>query len=192
MVGVERDVHFTKAMLHKFRSHQINPDTKILILGTFQPDIENGIYFFHSQKENCLWQILPACFSETSLRGQSPEFKKDFIRRKQVDFADIIASLRTGSESRKTLYNDVMLDQIVDQWNKTEEMIDGLRFLEAVYFIRKTFHAMPRIEKRILQIRNHCVRRCMRFSLLKAPGRYADQEKIDEWTSTIIHKTICR
>ncbi|HMH32741.1 MAG TPA: hypothetical protein VK543_06910 [Puia sp.] len=135
---------------------------------------------------------MPASFSETSLRGLSPEAKKDFIRRHRVDFADIIASLRTGSASRQTLYNDVRLDQIVDQWNKIEEMIDGLTFLEAVYFIRKTFHAMPRIEKRVMQIRNHCIRKCMRFSLLEAPGRYADQEKIDEWTSTIIHKTICR
>ncbi|HMH32913.1 MAG TPA: hypothetical protein VK543_07775 [Puia sp.] len=126
------------------------------------------------------------------MKGLSPEFKKDFIRRHRVDFADLIASLRTGLVSRKALYNDVKLDQIVDQWNKIEEMIDALAFLEAVYFMRKTFYAMPRIEKRIMQIRNHCVRKCMRFSLLEAPGRYTNQAKIDEWTSTIIHKTICR
>jgi hypothetical protein len=46
-------------ILNRFRDHPIRPGTKILMVGTFHPDIDKGADFFCSGKDNLLWKILP-------------------------------------------------------------------------------------------------------------------------------------
>jgi hypothetical protein len=84
------------------------------------------------------------------------------------------------------------MDGFVKEWAKMEEMIDSLNHLHAVYFTRKTFGRIPMIEERISQIRNHCVEKYLRFSLLETPARHSDLGKILSWKKTVIDKTICR
>src|ERR1700722_19576383 len=83
-------------ILHKFRSHLVNPKTKILLLGTFHPDITKSGDFFYCVTGNCLWKILPACYNEDDLRDSTLRCKKDFMDRHRIDFMDIIGSLKPG------------------------------------------------------------------------------------------------
>jgi G:T/U-mismatch repair DNA glycosylase len=176
-------------MLHKFRDHEINPETEMLILGTFHPDTSRSGDFFYTETGNFLWKILPACYDEDDLRRRQLSSKKEFMARHRIDFADIIDSLKPGQEYR---FGDEFIDDYVDKWNNIENLIDGLDKLQAVYFTRKTFGRIPCIEERIAQIRNHCVEKCLRFSLLGTPARHSDLGKILNWKMTMIDKTICR
>ena len=66
---------------YKFRDYKVASDTKILIIGTFNPDIEkNKIDFFYSRPKNYLWRILPEALGEVSLKNESVEKKKAFIK----------------------------------------------------------------------------------------------------------------
>jgi hypothetical protein len=179
-------------VLHKFRSHQIDPKTKILLVGTFHPDIERSGDFFYCLTGNCLWKILPACFSENDLRGSQLCYKRDFMDRYHIDFIDIIGSLTPGFRGERLHYGDEFIDGYIDQWNDVEQIIDRLDYLESVYFTRKTFGRIPNIEKRVAEIRNHCVERSIRFSLLETPARFFNDSKINSWKLILIEKTICR
>lgn len=178
-------------MLHKFRNHIVSPKTKILILGTFHPDIDNGADFFYGRSRNYLWRILPACFNSPDLKGASLAEKQQFMHRYHVDFADIIQSLQNLPLGEEDNYADDFIDGYIHQWKNIGILIDRLTALEAVYFTRKTFTMMPNISDKIAEIRNHCVLKCVRFCLLETPSRFSNQLKIDAWTSTIINKTIC-
>jgi hypothetical protein len=176
-------------MLHKFSDHEVSPETEILILGTFHPEFQGNGDFFYSQTGNFLWKILPACFDEDDLRKRPLSAKKGFMARHRIDFADIIGSLKPGNEC---CFRDELIDGFVNDWNKTEKLIDSLKMLQAVYFTRKTFGSMPFIGERVCRIRNHCVEKCIRFSLLETPTRHFDLGKILSWKMTMIDRTICR
>jgi hypothetical protein len=179
-------------ILHKFRSHQVNPKTKMLLAGTFHPDISKSGDFFYSLAGNCLWKILPACYDEGDLRESPLRSKRDFMDRHRIDFMDIIGSLKQGFEGERYHYGDEFIDSYIDEWNDLEQAIDRLDFLESVYFTRKTFGRIPNIERRVAEIRNHCVEKSIRFSLLETPARYFNDSKIQSWKLTLIEKTICR
>jgi G:T/U-mismatch repair DNA glycosylase len=175
-------------MQHKFKDHVVDPETEILILGTFHPEIQGGD-FFYAKAGNFLWRILPACYEEDNLQSRLLACKKEFMARHRIDFTDIIGSLKAGYEYR---FGDEFMDSFVQDWNKIEDLIDSLENLQAVYFTRKTFGRIPTIEERIAQIRNHCVQKNLRFSLLETPERNSDLGKILSWKRTMIDKTICR
>ena len=89
-------------MLHKFRDHYISKETKILILGTFHPEINNGADFFYGRPRNFLWSILPSCFDYPDLYHVTLQEKQNFMNEFCIDFADIIHSLNNlppGQES---------------------------------------------------------------------------------------------
>jgi len=136
-------------MLHKFSDHEVSPETEILILGTFHPELKRDGDFFYSQTGNFLWKILPACFDEDDICKRPHSTKKGFMTRHRIDFADIIASLKPGNESS---FRDELIDGFVNDWNKTEELIDSLKMLQAVYFTRKTFSCIPFIRRSVKPI----------------------------------------
>ena len=95
---------------HRFLHHKINPDTEILIIGTFNPEAEgNDADFFYGRVKNHLWNLLPQAFGNTSLKGKSKEEKLSFIKTYKVDFVDVISEVEVddGSEAN---YNDDYLD----------------------------------------------------------------------------------
>ncbi|MFN3850626.1 MAG: hypothetical protein ACK4NY_14420 [Spirosomataceae bacterium] len=178
-------------MLHKFREHIISNKTKILILGTFHPDINNGTDFFYGRPRNFLWRILPACFDYEDLKNATLQEKQIFMSHFHIDFADIIHSLDNLPVGQEDNYRDDYIDNYIDEWKNIIEIIRNLPDLNAVYFTRKTFSNIPNIEVKIAQIRNYCVQNCIRFCLLETPARFSNQDKINSWKATIIHKTTC-
>lgn len=43
---------------HKFGEHKINPETEILVIGTFNPETpENKTAFFYGRQRNFLWTL---------------------------------------------------------------------------------------------------------------------------------------
>ena len=168
-------------ILHKFREHQQNPDTEILILGTFHPDVENGADFYYGRPRNYLWQLLSNCFNQPSLKGQPLIQKQTFMQRYRIDFADIILTLDGIPADQEANYGDAFIDQHVAEWHSTPALIDSLPNIKAVYFTRKTFQGIPNIDQRISMIQNHCQHSDKRFGLLETPSRFANQAKLNAW-----------
>lgn len=177
-------------ILHKFRNHIVSPDTEILILGTFHPDINTGADFFYGRPRNYLWRILPICFDAQSLKDAPIALKQQFMENFHIDFADIIHSVKL-SEGEEINYGDDFIDNKVVQWKDIVQIIYNLPKLKAVYFTRKTFTKVPNIELTISQIRNYCVQKCIRFCFLETPARYANERKINSWQATIVEQTTC-
>ena len=79
---------------HKFLSHQINPLTETLIIGTFNPmGSENKAEFFYGRGHNFLWRLLPNAFNEPDLKRKPIEEKLAFIKKFKIDFIDLIAEV---------------------------------------------------------------------------------------------------
>lgn len=177
-------------MRHKFENHEISKETKILILGTFHPAIQNDADFFYCRPRNYLWRILPLAMYANDLKGSQLENKFEFMRKFNIDFVDLIEEIDApiGQEDN---YNDIFIDNLVVEWKDIIGEIRNLKKLEAVYFTRKTFIGIPNIENEISKIRNYCVNECIRFCLLETPARYCNQRKIESWRNTIIDKTTC-
>ena len=166
---------------HKFDGNQPDPATEILILGTFHPDVANGADFFYGRPRNYLWQLLPNCFNQPSLKGEPLIQKEGFMQEYKIGFADIIKSLDGVPAGQQANYNDAFIDAYVAEWYPTILLIDSLHNLRAVYFTRKTFQGIPNIAQRIFEIRNHCQQNDIRFGLLETPSRFANQAKLDAW-----------
>src|SRR5438105_14501967 len=86
---------------HKFRNHRINPATKSLIIGTFNPDTpKNSADFFYGTGRNDLWTLLPAAFGiEVHLKGKNrnPE-RMTFMQENGIDFIDIISEVMVETD----------------------------------------------------------------------------------------------
>jgi G:T/U-mismatch repair DNA glycosylase len=175
---------------HKFLNHPVSPDTEILILGTFNPDIPTGPDFFYGRPKNYLWQLLPGCWGIASLKFSQLPGKEAFMYGKSIDFADLIESVNVpiGEEGN---VDDEYIDDKVSQWKDLLSLIRTLPKLKAVYFTRKTFAGIPNIKTRILAIQNHCAQISIRFCLLETPARYANTAKQQQWINTIITQITC-
>lgn len=178
-------------MLHKFSNHTISPETEILILGTFHPDIDNGTDFFYGRHRNFLWRILPACFGYHDLKNEALAAKQVFMAQYHIDFADIIHSLQNVPVGQEANYDDQFIDNLIGEWKNITDIIDSLPNLKGVYFTRKTFGGIPNITAKVSEIRQHCIRKNIRFCLLKSPSRFSSQAKIDSWTATIVNGAEC-
>jgi G:T/U-mismatch repair DNA glycosylase len=172
---------------HKFRYHIVNPNTNILILGTFNPDGPDGPTFFYGRPRNYLWELLPICYNANSLRFVTLLNKENFMSQNLIDFADVIHSLDVpmGEEGN---VDDIYIDDKVEEWKDIEGLIDGLENLTAVYFTRKTFQGIPNIKNKIVKIKDHCLQNGIRFSLLETPSRFVNQAKQQHWVNTIINQ----
>lgn len=59
---------------HRFEHHSLNPQTEILVIGTFNPETpQNTADFFYGRQRNFLWTLIPVAFGDTSLKGKSKE-----------------------------------------------------------------------------------------------------------------------
>jgi G:T/U-mismatch repair DNA glycosylase len=67
---------------HKFVNKKIDPDTEILIIGTFNPDTAgNEADFFYGRQRNFLWTLLPYAFGEANLKNASRNDKEILLMR---------------------------------------------------------------------------------------------------------------
>lgn len=81
-------------MKHKFLNNEIPPDTEILVVGTFNPEIPgNAANFFYSRGQNVFWELMSAIFEEKCVRYESKDEKKAFIKRHKIAFADLIEEI---------------------------------------------------------------------------------------------------
>ncbi|MGB3345503.1 MAG: hypothetical protein WBA61_16460 [Aequorivita sp.] len=177
-------------IIHKFNSHQVSEETSILILGTFHPDIIESGEFFYTRPRNFLWTILPACFGHKNLKESNFKEKQSFMREKSIDFHDIIKSIQNPN-SKENIISDKVIEKYILKFSETIDLFKSLKRLEAVYFTRKTLDGIPKIANRIAEIRNHCVKNNIRFSLLETPSRYSNDKKIKSWKECIVEKTKC-
>src|SRR5688500_6108896 len=117
---------------HKFRDHTVSPNTEILILGTFNPDIHEGPVFFYGRPRNYLWQLLPGCCGLPSLKLQPRPQKFAFMERYKFDFADLIHAVDVPAGQEDNV-DDIFIDPLVHQWKDIIALIDSLPNLKAVY-----------------------------------------------------------
>lgn len=168
---------------HKFQDHIVAVETKILIVGTFNPAAEgNEASFFYSRSRNNLWKLLPLSYGEENLKDAEPSEKIKFIEKYKIDFVDLIeeVSVERGSE---TNYYDSYIDSRVTKWKNIQDLIDNLPELKKVCFSRKTFSGIPNMKERIEAIRIYAEKRGIYFEYLKTPARGYSVEKQKIWKS---------
>ena len=176
-------------VLYKFRNYKVSPETRILIIGTFNPDIEeNRIDFFYSRPKNYLWRILPEVYGKESLKESTTERKVAFIENYQIDFTDLIASVR--HLSGKANYSDSYLEKQELEWNKTEELLKSLINLKLVLFTRRTFQGVPNLRNRFLFIQKECEKLKIVSRFVVTPTRHYSTKKLEEWKFAIFNKPI--
>lgn len=171
---------------HRFLNHRINPETEILLLGTFNPDTPaNDAEFFYGRKRNFLWRLLPLAFGETDLKSASTADKSAFIKKHKIDFIDLIeeVAVEPGQEAN---YSDGYIDSKVTRWVDVIAVINSLPKLKKICFTRKTFSDIPNMRKQIEMIRIHCDARDISFFTLMTPARIYSEDKQSEWTSLLL------
>lgn len=169
---------------YKFRNYQVSPETKILIIGTFNPDIQkNKIDFFYSRPRNYLWRIIPEVLGEVSLKNESTEQKKAFIKKHQIDFTDLIGNVT--HQLNMPNYSDQYLENQELEWNKTEMLLSSLTNLQLVLFTRKTFNGIPKIKNRFLSIHRECEKLKITSRFVITPARTYNVDKLNEWKNAL-------
>lgn len=177
-------------VLHKFRDYQVNPETEILILGTFNPDIEGAPDFFYGRTRNFLWHMLPQCWNLEPLKESSLINKKEFMAAHKIDFADIIYSIDVP-ESEEANTDDTFIDTHVLEWSDINKLVDSLIHLKAIYFTRKTFNGVANMRVQVAKIASHCKQKNIRFCKLETPARFYSAEKQQQWIDTMVLERTC-
>jgi G:T/U-mismatch repair DNA glycosylase len=168
---------------HRFTHHKINPETEILIVGTFNPDTEkNPADFFYGRSRNHLWQLLPSAFNLPTLKGKSKEEKSSFMRQMKIDFADIVGEIEVD-EGSETNYKDEYIDNKITVTHDIIKQIQILKKLKKVCFTRKTFGSIPNIKKEIKKVEDYCKENRIFFQYIITPARIYDKNKQEEWTN---------
>lgn len=166
---------------HRFINHTINPNTEILVVGTFNPDTkENVADFFYGRQRNFLWTLIPTAFNEMSLKGQSKEEKLKFIEKNRIDFIDLISEVEVDEVAN---YKDSYLDGRVAKWKDVISEITKLPNLRRVCLTRKSFGNIPNMKSRIDEIKDYCEEIRLSFQFLTTPARFYGQAKQTEWTN---------
>ncbi|MCE3297259.1 MAG: hypothetical protein K0R65_2973 [Crocinitomicaceae bacterium] len=166
---------------HRLRHHAIDPETEILVIGTFSPEHEdNPADSFYGRVRNHFWRLITAAYDEPSLKGKSKEEKMDFSRKHKIDFIDLIRELRveTGHECN---YNDDYIDNKVTEWYDVIAEISRLPKLRKVCFTRKSFGGVPNLKARISEIEQFCIKQGIEFKYLTTPSRFYSEAKEEEW-----------
>lgn len=170
---------------HKFLKSYPLEGKKILIIGTFNPEtICNPADFFYSRARNFFWELLPAMFNkEDSLKGKEPKEKIEFLKRHDIELTDLI--LFADIEERYLgEYGDDKLSVPEEEggWN-TENIINILKQgnTKEVYFTRKSFQGVQKIQKEIKKIEAYCQESEIKFRYLPTPARFCNKGKKEEW-----------
>lgn len=173
-------------MKHKFLPRKLNPDTEILVIGTFNPDIpSNSAAFFYSRGHTAFWELMSAIFGEKCLRYSSVEDKEAFIKRHKIDFTDLIETIDMPEEDAAN-YRDVNLDKYLNKANRTDVKaeIARLKHLKKVCFTRKTFSSIPNIQGKIKEVEQFCTEKKIKFKYLLSPANYGKidpQQRFELW-----------
>jgi G:T/U-mismatch repair DNA glycosylase len=170
---------------HKFENHIIQKDTRILIVGTFNPDSsENEAEFFYGRSRNFLWQLLPACFDEQSIKNTSVEEKLKFIQKYRIDFVDLIREVHVPSDESNN-YFDSFIDRRITKWNEAVDLIVKHPSIQKVAITRKTFSGIPNMKTKILDVKDYCIKNRIAFRMLLTPARFYSEKKQKEWKEFI-------
>lgn len=175
---------------HKFQNHEVNPNTEILILGTFNHDDQDGPDFFYGKSRTFLWHLLPQCWGLEPLKEADMASKQEFMATYKIDFADLIDSIDVP-EGEEANVDDNFIDTHVNQWKDIIGLINMLPNLNAVYFTRKTFNGIVNMKVQIMQVANYCKQKNIRFCKLETPARFHSPEKQQQWVDTIVLKSTC-
>lgn len=178
---------------HKFRDHQIQTDSEILIIGTFNPDTpKNNADFFYSRKvkrSNELWALLPTAIlgrPENLVGLARVQEKKKFMKDQKLDFIDVIDQIEIPAGSENNV-KDSFLDKhmpVGGTWRDVIGKMKELPKLKMVCFTRKGFQDIPNIKKKIEEIEGYCNQREIKFGRLVTPSPlYRNNDKQKEWTN---------
>jgi len=176
---------------HKFRDHQIQTDTEILIIGTFNPDtVKNNADFFYSRKvkrPNELWSLLPTCIlgrPESLVGLDRVQEKRKFMKDHRIDFIDVIDQIEVPAGDEDNV-EDSFLDKHMPVGGKWRDVIGEmakLPKLRIACFTRKGFQGIPNIKLRIEEIEGYCNQRKIKFGRLVTPSPlYRNKDKHKEW-----------
>lgn len=166
---------------HKFRDFENNSDIEILILGTFNPDIDkNDAIFFYGRGKNYLWNLLPKVLGYRELKHSSKSERISFIEKYRIGFVDLIKEIYIDDDFKIT-YSDIELDNVNKKWTDFESFVNLYPKIKKVYFTRKSFQGIPNIEKQIMLIHGICHSKNIEFFMLPTPARFENQDKLNEW-----------
>ncbi len=156
---------------------------KIVIIGTFNPDVEcNYAEFFYGRAKNFFWDLLPAMFGEESLKGDVQK-QKEFLAQHDIELSDLILSVEM-SEKDLCSYGDEKLKKVIE-WN-TPNILKTLSKgnTKEVYFTRKSFDkSVQNIRDEIYKIKEFCDKNGVKFGFLPTPSRFYNDKKLEEWKS---------
>jgi G:T/U-mismatch repair DNA glycosylase len=170
-------------LTHRFADHKINLETETLIVGTFNPETDgNGAEFFYGRGRNYLWRLLPIAFNETNLKQADILEKFSFIKRRKIDFIDLILQIDVDN-GQETNYSDSYIDSKEIKWRDVIAEIEKLKSLKRVCFTRKTFSGIPNMQKRIETIQEFCEKNGILFKAMTTPARFYSIDKQTEWTN---------
>lgn len=171
---------------HRSRNHEINPETEILIIGTFNPDTEkNQADFFYGRRQNFLWRLLSRAFHYYDLKGHNKEDKLHFMYKNGIDFTDLIEEVLVD-QGKEANYDDVYLDSSVARWTDVIRQMKALKKLRKVCFTRRSFGGIPNMKSRIDEIGTYCRENHIQFQCLTTPSRFYREDKQAEWTKFFV------
>lgn len=166
---------------HKFLKTYPMQGKKILIIGTFNPDVEcNKAEFFYGRSRNFFWTLLPKMFGEESLKGYV-EKQKEFLKRHDIELSDLILSAELD-ECDICNYGDDKLSD-VKEYN-TQNILNTLACgnTKEVYFTRKSFDkSVAGIKNEIYKVKEFCDSHNIKFRFLPTPSRFCNEKKLEEW-----------
>lgn len=172
---------------HKFINEKIDLNIEILIVGTFNPNVlGNDADFFYSRKNgrsneiNYLWKLLPLAFDESDLRGKSKTEKEKFMKDHKIGFTDLIEEINV-EEGQENNYSDNYLNKREIKWKDLISLIKNHNLIKEIYFTRKTFSGINKIESKVNEIKKYCEDHQIKFQLLITPSRFCDNNKIKSW-----------
>ncbi len=175
---------------NKFTNHIVQPDTEILLLGTFTHDHAHSGDFFFGRPRNFLWHLLPVCFKHIPLKDAPLKAKQAFMAKYHIDFADVISVLEVPLADDENMEDD-FIDSHAHTFTDLITLVDSLPKLKAVYFTRKTFNGIPNIKAAVNKLALHCQNKQIRMCKLDTPARHFSEEKQQQWVDTIILKKTC-
>lgn len=123
---------------HKFLKLHPLHGKKILIIGTFNPDVAcNKAEFFYSRVQNHFWILLPKVFDKESLKGDVQK-QKEFLKEHDIELSDLILRVEMHEENICS-YGDDKLKNVIEY--NTLNIIKNLSKgrTKEIYFTRKTF-----------------------------------------------------
>jgi G:T/U-mismatch repair DNA glycosylase len=179
-----------KVIYNKFKAHQTNTETEILILGTFTHDHPHSGDFFYGRPRNFLWHLLPLCFKHISLKDAPLSAKQTFMKKYSIDFIDVVQSLEVNEGDEENMDDD-FIDSHIHDFTNLESVVQSLPQLKAIYFTRKTFNGIPQIKTQITKLSAYCQLNNIRLCKLDTPARHFSTQKQQQWIDTIVLQKTC-